>query len=83
MEAVFADGAEAALDPRSAAILRYAMRLSETPSAADEGDVAALKDAGLDATEMLDLTLSASLFGWANRLMHTLGAPVEAEDADA
>ena len=26
--------------------------------------------------EMLDLILSVSLFGWANRLMHTLGEPI-------
>jgi alkylhydroperoxidase family enzyme len=26
--------------------------------------------------EILDLILSTSLFGWANRLMHTLGEPV-------
>jgi uncharacterized peroxidase-related enzyme len=75
-EAVFADGEAAALDPRRAAILRYAVRLSRTPSEAGAQDIAALREAGLDDAEILDLTLSAALFGWANRLMHTLGEPV-------
>jgi alkylhydroperoxidase family enzyme len=36
----------------------------------------ALVDVGLSAEEILDLILSSALFGWANRLMHTLGEPV-------
>jgi len=75
-EAVFADGEAAELDPRRAAILRFAVRLSRSPCAAGEEDVAALRAAGLTEAEILDLVLSAALFGWANRLMHTLGAPV-------
>jgi uncharacterized peroxidase-related enzyme len=78
-EAVFAEGAEAALDPRRAAILRYAVALSQTPSAAGAAEMAVLREAGLDDAEILDLTLSAALFGWANRLMHTLGEPVTPE----
>jgi alkylhydroperoxidase family enzyme len=39
----------------------------------------ALRDAGLSDEEILDLILSAALFGWANRLMHTLGDPVARE----
>jgi alkylhydroperoxidase family enzyme len=38
-----------------------------------------LKAAGLGPNEVLDLVLSAALFGWANRLMHTLGDPIEIE----
>lgn len=41
----------------------------------------ALRDAGLDDAEVLDLILSAALFGWANRLMHVLGDPVRLDDA--
>ena len=53
------------------------MKLARTPSEADASDIAALKAAGLDEAELLDLVLSSALFGWANRLMHTLGDPVE------
>ena len=35
---------------------------------------------GFGPDEVLDLVLSAALFGWANRLMHTLGDPIENED---
>lgn len=73
---IFADGADADLDARLSAILRFAVKLSACPPAAGADDVAGLRKAGLDEEEILDLILSASLFGWANRLMHTLGEPV-------
>lgn len=79
MQRVFADGEDAALEPRQAAIFRFASKLSKTPSAAEEDDMRALRAAGLDDAEILDLILSAALFGWANRLMHTLGDPVAKE----
>ena len=40
------------------------------------GTAKALREVGLSEVEILDLILSASIFGWANRLMHTLGEPV-------
>lgn len=75
MRRLFADGAAANLPPRAAAILRFAWRLSQTPPQADGSDVEALRAEGLDEAEILDLVLSTALFGWANRLMHTLGEP--------
>ena len=80
MEKVFADGAEAELDPRQSAILKFAVKLSQTPPMVSEADMTALNDAGLEKPEILDLILSVSLFGWANRLMHTLGDPIAHED---
>lgn len=77
---IFEDGEAAEMEPRKAAIFRFATRLSKAPSEADEKDMRALRDAGLKDDEILDLILSAALFGWANRLMHTLGDPV-AKDA--
>ena len=73
---IFAAGVEADIGPRLSAILRFAVKLSECPSGADADDLARLKEAGLGDDEILDLILSSSLFGWANRLMHTLGEPV-------
>lgn len=81
MQRIFADGDNALLDDaRQNAILKFAMKLSQCPSAADKQDVQALVEAGLSEAEILDLILSASLFGWANRLMHTLGEPVAQEE---
>ena len=77
MERIFADGAAAELDVRQSAILQFAMKLSQTPPEVTADDMQLLRDAGLESDEILDLILSASLFGWANRLMHTLGDPIE------
>jgi len=79
---LFEKGADADLGPRDRAIFDFARKLSDCPSQADADDIQALRDAGLDEDEILDLILSASLFGWANRLMHVLGDPVRTE-ADA
>ncbi|RWM91856.1 MAG: alkylhydroperoxidase [Mesorhizobium sp.] len=73
---IFAVGVDAELEPRLSAILQFAVKLSQCRPAADAEDLARLKDCGLGDEEILDLVLSASLFGWANRLMHTLGEPV-------
>jgi uncharacterized peroxidase-related enzyme len=80
MERIFRDGEGAELDERQAAIFHFATRLSRAPSEADEQDMQALRDAGLDDGEILDLVLSASLFGWANRLMHVMGDPMTEEE---
>ncbi|MGF6177851.1 peroxidase-related enzyme [Ensifer sp. 4252] len=74
--AIFADGVDAEIEPRLKAILNFAVKLSKCPSEASADDMAALVEAGLGKEEILDLILSTSLFGWANRLMHTLGEPI-------
>lgn len=76
IEAIFAAGVDAQIEPRLKTILSFAVKLSKCPSQADAGDMAALVEAGLSKEEILDLILSTSLFGWANRLMHTLGEPI-------
>jgi uncharacterized peroxidase-related enzyme len=59
------------------------MRLSRCPPEATGDDIVALRAAGLDDAEILDLILSVALFGWANRLMHTLGEPIAASQKPA
>ena len=77
IEAIFKDELDARIAPREQAIFDFSARLSTTPSQLTQGDADALRKAGLDELEMLDLVLSAAIFGWANRLMHTLGEPLE------
>lgn len=72
---IFAMGASADLDPRNKAIFQFAIALSQAPGSAGPKEIAALRDVGLDETEILDLILSTALFSWANRLMHVLGDP--------
>lgn len=76
IDAIFTDGVDAEIEPRLKAILDFSVKLSKCPQDATEADVQALADAGLAKDEILDLILSTSLFGWANRLMHTLGEPI-------
>ena len=81
MERIFADGEEAELEERQAAILKFAAKLSKAPSEATADDMQDLRDVGMSDEEILDLILSSALFGWANRLMHTLGDPVAKDGA--
>lgn len=76
IDAIFTDGVDAQIEPRLKAILDFSVKLSKCPQDATEADVQVLADAGLGKDEILDLILSTSLFGWANRLMHTLGEPI-------
>ena len=76
INSVFAEGENTELDERPKAILKFAAKLSNCPSDATEADTKRLADNGLNMGEILDLVLSASLFGWANRLMHVLGDPL-------
>lgn len=75
-DTLFANGESAKLGPRDQAIFDFARQLSQTPSGVNPEHMKALRDAGLDDTEIVDLVLSSALFGWANRLMHVLGDPV-------
>ena len=77
IERIFADGEAAELNLRQTTIFSFAVKLSKSPPDVSKDDISALTAAGLGPDEVLDLILSAALFGWANRLMHTLGDPIE------
>ena len=77
IERIFADGEAAELNLRQTTIFSFAVKLSKSPPDVSKDDMSALTAAGLGPDEALDLILSAALFGWANRLMHTLGDPIE------
>lgn len=79
MESIFEQGENADLDPRQSAILGFSTKLSKCPSEAKKEDTERLVQAGLAMNEIFDVVLSASLFGWANRLMHILGDPISRE----
>ncbi len=80
MAEIFANEREAELGEREQAIFDFSVKLSAFPPEAEESDVARLRAVGLSELEILDLVMYAAIFGWANRLMHTLGEPVAAED---
>lgn len=76
IDAIFAGGVDAELEERQQAIFDYSVKLSYAPPEVTADDVAALTNVGLDTLDIVDVVLSAAIFGWANRLMHTLGEPV-------
>ena len=75
MERIWADGTAAALDDRRRAIVDYAAKLTSNPAALTPADAAPLRAQGLTDLEILDLTQAVAMFGWANRLMQSLGSP--------
>ena len=80
MDAIFSpsenDDEDSPFSPRLKALLDFATNLSQCPSVATKKDVERLIENELSIGEVLDLVLSSSLFGWANRLMHVLGDPL-------
>lgn len=79
MRRLLDEGPEAAMGPagpRARAIIAYALRLGAVPEEVGEGDIAALRAAGLSTGEILDATHAVAMFAWANRLMMSLGEPV-------
>ena len=76
VDALFEQGIAGLDDPREQAIARASARLTTTPTALTTEDVAALRQAGLEDGEILDLILAVAIFAWANRLMLSLGEPV-------
>jgi uncharacterized peroxidase-related enzyme len=76
VENIFANERNAELEARQQALFNFATKLSTTPIEADAKDASGLANAGLSELEQFDLVLSAAIFGWANRLMHTLGEPL-------
>ena len=73
MQRILDEGFEAETDPRRRAIAAYADKLTRTPAAVGLADLRALREAGLDDLQILDLNHSIAMFANANRLMQSLG----------
>ncbi|CAM2185419.1 Carboxymuconolactone decarboxylase-like domain-containing protein [Paraburkholderia sacchari] len=73
---VFDEPRSAGTTERERAIAQFSIALTERPDAVDAAQLRALREAGLDDAEILDLIHSVSIFAWANRLMLNLGEPV-------
>ncbi|WP_419343688.1 CMD domain protein [Achromobacter sp. PD1] len=73
---VFEDPVTAGTTARELAIGKFSIQITEAPAAVNADSIQALKDAGLNEGEILDLLHSDAIFAWANRLMLNLGEPV-------
>jgi uncharacterized peroxidase-related enzyme len=76
IQQVFDDPHSAGTTAREQAIAQFSIALTEKPDTVDAVQLRALREAGLDDAEILDLIHSVSIFAWANRLMLNLGEPV-------
>ena len=83
-----ADAIEAALQARTPdkifdgaelAALRYAERLTTGPGKMVEADVVALRDAGWDDGQILEINQIVCYFNYANRLLNGLGVTTEGD----
>ena len=75
VDAFLEQGFAAGLDARWKAITEASAALTATPPAFGKEHVAALREAGLDGTAIIDVINCAAFFNWANRLMLSLGEP--------
>ena len=60
-------------DARECAALVYATRLTERPAEVSAADVEALRDAGWDDGEILEINQVVAYFNYANRMVQGLG----------
>lgn len=72
---VMADPLAATLTPKERAVSEFAVRLTLAADTFGCNDLAVLRDLGVSDPEILDLIHVVAIFGWANRLMLTLGQP--------
>jgi len=78
IEEIYAKGVDtpiASASPREQAIIDFSAKLTREHADLTPADLEPLRAAGLSDLEILDVTHSAAMFAWANRLMLTLGEP--------
>ena len=73
VETIYRKGLSGEFDQRTKAIVCFAEALSQSPPTLRAEHVDALTQNGFSKGEVLDLVHAVAIFGWANRLMHTLG----------
>ncbi|HGY93062.1 MAG TPA: peroxidase [Planctomycetes bacterium] len=79
VKAVKDDWRKANLGARDRALCEFAEKLTRTPGRMSEGDLAPLREAGLDDADILDLTQVVGYFNYINRVADALGVPNEPE----
>lgn len=75
IDEIYNSGLEADLPEFEQALFNFGVDLTAHPNEVGVYQFYHLREIGLDDLEILDLIHSVAIFGWANRLMHTLGEP--------
>ena len=76
VQRVLDEGITAELDERWRAVTDFAAALAVTPPAATQWHLERLREHGVEDLAILDAAQASAFFGWANRLMLTLGEPI-------
>ena len=71
------------LDANTRSLLRYASKLTETPSMVGADDVAALKAGGWDEQAVWEITALTSFFNFSGRMEAASGLPPDEIPKDA
>lgn len=71
---------EEVFDGKEAAILRYNAKLAEDPAAMSEADIAALREAGVSDTEILEVNQIGANFAYWVRVINGLGIQLGDEE---
>ena len=75
--AVEQDWTTAPLSPKRAAMLTFAVKLTETPGAMEDADVDALRSVGFSDRDILDIVEVVGYYAYANRIADGLGIETE------
>lgn len=75
VDEIYRRGLDADLPDFEQALFNFGADLTAHPDNVGVYQFYHLREIGLDDLEILDLIHSIAIFGWANRLMHTLGEP--------
>lgn len=76
---VFENGLDADLPEFEQALFNFGVDLTAHPDKVGTYQFYHLREIGMDDLQILDLIHAVAIFGWANRLMHTLGEPHQQE----
>lgn len=71
------------MDDKTRAMLRYASKLTETPSFVDEDDFKKLRESGWSDREIWEITALASFFNFSGRMEAASGLPPDEIPEDA
>lgn len=75
VDEIYRSGLDADLPDFEQALFNFGVDLTAHPDNVGAYQFYHLREIGLSDLEILDLIHSVAIFGWANRLMHTLGEP--------
>ena len=72
-ERIAQDYRRAGLDPKTRAMLDYAIKITRTPVECDEADIEKLRELGFSLDDVYDIITTASVYNYNNRVAEAAG----------